>query len=91
MSTTTLLDSTIIAELNKTFKTDLVFTPEKNGFVYYIGQIENTLPLLFKTIKIEIRFSLNMQTGWVSYDYEHPNGGRNGYSIGMIIDGKFTA
>ena len=89
--TTQNIPSTLIEELNKTYKTDIQFKNENDRFVYYIGKIENSLPHLFKDIEIEIRWSPINQTGWVSYNYTHPNGGQNGYSLGMIIDGKFSS
>jgi hypothetical protein len=85
------IPTTAIEELNATYKTDLQFKNENERFVYLTGKIENPLPTLFKEIELEVRWSKTSQVGWVSYDYSHPNGGHNGYSLGMIIEGKYKS
>jgi len=85
------IPTTALEELNAIYKTDLQFKKEEKGFIYYTGKIEHNLPHLFKDIQLKIRWSIEKQVGWVSYDYNHPNGGSNGYGLGMIIDGKFKS
>jgi len=43
------------------------------------SKVENTMPLLFKEIFVSIQIGYNMAK--LSYEYSHPNGGSNGYTI----------
>lgn len=59
-------------------------------FDFYGGLYEYRLDVptgfesLFKTLAIKIDWNKDSTLAWVDWDYDHPDGGHNGYQIGAI-------
>lgn len=79
-----------INKLNKIFGVEFIFTESYSGYDYYIAEVVNPLPHLFKDIKIEIQWNTLNLTGTVWYRYTHPSSATNGYNLGFIQNEEFT-
>ena len=74
--------TTAVARINKDLNVELSLISRIVDFRKYEAKIENTMPHVFKEIKMEL--SWFGEAGKVEYYYTHPNGSSNSYTVASI-------